>query len=91
MQYIRVSVTQEGAAARVTWENESFELHLREHHDSLHVVERPIARLDRIGHRDLSRLGRRRIPEERTQLAGPRNRGVIHTEWDLEVQNGNFG
>ena len=24
-QYIRVSVTQEGAAARVTWENESFE------------------------------------------------------------------
>jgi hypothetical protein len=25
------------------------------------------------------------------QLAGPKNGGLVEAEWNLEVQNGNFG
>jgi hypothetical protein len=35
--------------------------------------------------------GRRWLPEEKTQLAGPRDGGSVYAEWDLEVQDGNSG
>jgi len=35
--------------------------------------------------------GRRRLPEGKMQLAGPRDGGLVYTEWGLEVQNGNSG
>ena len=34
---------------------------------------------------------RRRLPEERMQVAGSKDGGSVYTEWDLEVQNGNPG
>jgi hypothetical protein len=35
--------------------------------------------------------GRRRLPEEKMQLAGSKDGGLAYTKWDLEVQNGNSG
>jgi hypothetical protein len=34
---------------------------------------------------------RRRLPAGKMQLAGPKDGGLVYTEWDLEVQNGNSG
>lgn len=34
--------------------------------------------------------GRRRLPEEEMQLAGSKDGGLLCTERDLEVQNGNL-
>jgi len=34
---------------------------------------------------------RRRLPEERMQLAGSNDGDSVYTEWDRKVQNGNSG
>jgi hypothetical protein len=35
--------------------------------------------------------GRRRLPEEKMQLAGLKDGGWVYTEWHPGVRNGNFG
>jgi len=35
--------------------------------------------------------GRRRLPEEKLGLARPRDDGLVYTQLELKIQNGNFG
>jgi hypothetical protein len=35
--------------------------------------------------------GRRRLPEEKLELARPRDDGLVYTQFELKIQNGNSG